>query len=633
VTSPLRGPRRRAGLALAGALCLLLGACAVPVRAVRVDRGVAYQDLTRSVVTTGELSWPTRNALLERGLFDEFDKRPEAALAELHRVMVETGGDQNLLFALAELSLQHGERAKKPEHELAAAIYAYAFLFPDEGAARTGPFDPRFRVAADLYDYALTAAFMSQDGSEVVPRGGTFALPFGSISVAFDPAQLRTRGRELYQFMPLAEFEVKGLAMRYRSPGIGAPLAASMRPLEGAAPGRDLVAPRLKVPLTALLRIPDARRALVEGQPLTATLELHLAWDADSVSIAGEKVPLESQPTAAMALTFTDLPIAEVEIWGFLGRLSELVAKRPPLVSTTPYRPGLIPVVLVHGTASSLVRWAEMYNRLQADEEIRSRFQFWFFQYDSGNPLLLSALRLREALAGAVAQLDPEGKDPALRKMVLIGHSQGGLLVKLQAISSGDRIWNAASRKPFDELRLSDENRDLLRRAMFVEPLPGVSRVVFIATPHRGSFVAGRRFVLNVVRWLTHLPQLTALSADLARNPDAVRSPIVPTAVDNMSPRHHLIRALQDIPLAPSIHAHSIIAVDGSGPVEQGNDGVVEYSSAHIAGVESELVVRSPHSCQGNPQTIEEVRRILRLHVGLTTGAGHVTRVESTTEH
>ena len=47
------------------------------------------------------------------------------------------------------------------------------------------------------------------------------------------------------------------------------------------------------------------------------------------------------------------------------------------------------------------------------------------------------------------------------------------------------------------------------------------------------------------------------------------------------------------------------------------NDGVVEYDSAHIDGVESELVVRSGHSTQGKPETIAEVRRILRLHAGL----------------
>ncbi len=129
--------------------------------------------------------------------------------------------------------------------------------------------------------------------------------------------------------------------------------------------------------------------------------------------------------------------------------------------------------------------------------------------------------------------------------------------------------------------------------------------------------------IVHLIRRLTHLPfQFTRVSADIARNLDAARSPFVPTAVDNMSPRHPFILGLQERPVASSIATHSIIAVKGTGPVEQGNDGVVEYTSAHIDGVESELVVRSPHSCQGNPHTMEEVRRILRLHAGLTTGAG-----------
>ena len=631
VARGMRARRRRDApgrLLLLGALCVTLAACTGPVRAVRVDRTVAHRDLTRSVVTTGQLSWATRDVLLERGLYDTFDDRPEVAIAELHRAMVDAQGDEDLLYALAEASFLHGQAARTREYQMAAAIYAYAFLFPEDGP-RLGPFDPRFRSAADLYNWSLTAAFASQDGSEVVPRGGTFALPFGRITVAFDAAELRAGSRELQHFVPVAQLKVEGLAMHYRWPGIGAPLAAATTPIAGANDGGDMVAPRLRVPLTALLRIPHARHALVEGRAITATLELHLAWDEDAVSIAGERVPLESEPTAALALTFTGIPITQLELFGYLGRLSGLMAERPPLVSTTPYRPGLIPVVFVHGTASSPVRWAEMLNRLQADRDIRSRFQFWFFQYDSDNPIALSALHLRDALEGAVARLDPEGRDPALRRMVLIGHSQGGLLVKMQSISSGDRIWNAVSRKPLDQLRLSDKTRNLFRRGLFVEPLPEVARVVFISTPHRGSFVAGYRIIANLARRLTTLPfQLTGVSADLARNPDAARSPFVPTATDNMSPRSPFIRGLQEIPVAPSIRVHSIISVeakywsDGYFDSERGNDGVVAYSSAHIEPVESEMVVRSPHSCQGNPHTIEEVRRILRLHVGLGTSDG-----------
>ena len=132
-------------------------------------------------------------------------------------------------------------------------------------------------------------------------------------------------------------------------------------------------------------------------------------------------------------------------------------------------------------------------------------------------------------------------------------------------------------------------------------------RVVFIAIPHRGSFVAGRKFIANFVRRLLTLPvAATRAAADIARNTDALPAGfVVPSAVDNMSPRHHFIRALQEIPVAPSVKAHSTIAVEGDGPVEKGDDGVVQYSSAHIDGVESELVVRSAH------------RRILRLHAGV----------------
>ena len=616
-------PRARLGavrwVGLVGVLCLALAACAGPVGAVRVDSKAAHDNLARSAITTGEPSWPTRNVLFERGLFEALGDRTEteAALGVLHREMVATGGHQDLLFALAELSFLHGQATRKPGYHLAAVVYAYAFLFPEGIGMAPGRFDPRVRIAADLYNWALATGFASEDRSEVVPRGGTFALPFGQIEVVFDPVALRAGDRELYRFIALEKLRVQGLE-RYRWPGLGAPLAASSRLIDSSQPGRDMVAPRLQVPVTALLRIPTARRTLVQGQPLRGSLELHLAWDAESISIAGEQVPLENEPSAALALTFTGLPIMEIETLSLLGRLSGLMRERPPLVSATPYRPKLIPVVFVHGTASSLLRWSEMYNRLLADPEIRSRFQFWFFQYDSGNPIPLSALHLREALTTAVARLDPEGRDPALRRMILIGHSQGGLLVKMQVISTGDQLWNALSRKPLGELQLSDQTRDLFRRGLFVEPLPEVTRAIFICTPHRGSFVAGRRVLANLTRQLLTLPSaLTGVGAEINRNKDAARVGFVPSAVDNMSPGHPFILGLQGIPVVPSVKVNSIIAVEGDGAVEQGDDGVVKYSAAHIDPVESEMVVRSSHSTQGNPHTIEEVRRILRLHAGL----------------
>ena len=611
-------------LLLLAVLCVALAACAGPVGTNRVDPRVVQADLARSATTTGYPSWPTRNVLFEYGLAEAFDEHPEDALAKMHKAMVASQGDLDTLFALAELSYIYGRAAERRDHTLAAAIYAYAFLFPEGTGVAPGRFDPRLRIAADLYNWSLAAALVPPGGLEVVPRGGRFELPFGPIEVDWDPAALRVGNRELYEFIPIAELEVYGMAMRYRWSGIGAPLAASSRLIDPEKSPGDLVAPRMKVPLTALLRITQARRALVEGKPIESRLELHLAWDSETVSIDGEKVPLENEPTAALALTFNNAPIMELELFGFLGRLSGVLKGRPPLVSTTPYKPGLIPVVFVHGTASSIVRWAEVFNRLQADPDIRSHYQFWFFQYDSGNPIPLSALLLRDSLNAAVTKLDPEGKDPALRRMLLIGHSQGGLLVKMQVISSGDAFWRANTKVPLDEIKMSDATRDLIRRGLFVEPLPEVTRVVFVCTPHRGSYVAGRNFIANSVRRLLTLPfALAGASAELAKNPDLARagvSPVVPTAVDNMSPRSRFIRTLQKLPVAGNVTVNSIIAVDGDGPLDKGNDGVVEYSSAHIEPVESELVVKWNHSLQGRPETIEEIRRILRLHIGLKTG-------------
>ncbi|MBT4145512.1 MAG: hypothetical protein HOE45_01270 [Gammaproteobacteria bacterium] len=89
----------------------------------------------------------------------------------------------------------------------------------------------------------------------------------------------------------------------------------------------------------------------------------------------------------------------------------------------------------------------------------------------------------------------------------------------------------------------------------------------------------------------------------------------IPTSVDGMSPNNPVMKALVEMPLAPGITGNSIIAVLPGKDIKTGNDGVVEYSSAHIDGAESEYIVRTGHSAQGHPLAIEEVRRILLKHI------------------
>ena len=113
-------------------------------------------------------------------------------------------------------------------------------------------------------------------------------------------------------------------------------------------------------------------------------------------------MPLESDPSAALAYRLEGAPIWDFELAGFRRGDFLLPARQAAdingLFMLHPYHPNMIPVVFVHGTASSPARWAEMANELLGDYKIASRYQLWFFVYNSGNPIVLSAMRLRESL-------------------------------------------------------------------------------------------------------------------------------------------------------------------------------------------------------------------------------------------
>jgi hypothetical protein len=163
--------------------------------------------------------------------------------------------------------------------------------------------------------------------------------------------------------------------------------------------------------------------------------------------------------------------------------------------------------------------------------------------------------------------------------------------------------------------------RALLQQSVFFTPLPFVERGIFVAAPHRGAIMGGQR-VGAIAAWLVTLPVSVfgGLAQAVASTGDeglvaALRRP--PTAIDNMNPRNPGLRIVESIPVSPRIQAPSIIAVNGDGPKGDGGDGVVAYQSAHSDGGASELVVRWDHSCQGQPEVIEEIRRILLVHAAV----------------
>ncbi|MBX3027041.1 alpha/beta fold hydrolase [bacterium] len=594
---------------------LLASGCSAPVGVKRLSPQDQHRQLASNALTADAPSDAAQIVLRRYNLAATYEDQPELALTTLRAATFGYGGGSDELFALAELSYRYAERTDSRPYALAAALYAYAFLFPVDPAVRPQPVDARYRWAADIYAAGLTKALTGPKGKTMQLRGGTYPLPWGTADISFDASETEWSGRMLSDFVTTAQYQVHGLNNRYRQAGIGVPLAA--RPLAtDQTDGGDLVSEEVRVPATAVLRIDDPRRQIA-SDTIHGNLDVYAVDERDTVDINGVPVPLEIDRSATLAVSLAEVGFWRQELSAFLGdaigtrRTARLFAREP-------YHPGRIPIVLVHGTNSSPGRWADMVNDLENDPRIRRRYQFWFFSYDSGNPIVYSAMLLRRALTEAVAHLDPDDRDPCLRQMVVMGHSQGGLLTKMTVVDAGDAFWRNVSDNPFDQAKLTPSTRALIREALFVQPLPFVRRVIFISTPHRGSYLASYELVGRLAARLISMPRdVLSVSTELIADPStrAMKMQRIPTSLDNMSPTQPFIKTLAGLPITPGVNAHSIIPVLGDGPLDDEVDGVVAYKSAHIEGVDSEVVIHhSGHSTQSDARTIDEVRRILLLH-------------------
>jgi pimeloyl-ACP methyl ester carboxylesterase len=591
----------------------------------------AYEELTRSALNSNECSAGTQWVLHRYGMGKQFEKEPAGTLRVLHEKAC-ADDRRDLVYALAELNYLYADRLRRKnrsadrqqarDHYLCSAVYAYQYLLGEGSEPPPGPFDPRFRLACDLYNRGLSLGLTTEEGGDgiVVLEGGPRDLPPGRVDVKFTRPAFGWKIEEIERFIPADQFLVRGLNVRNRDYGLGAPLIGVWKDPENTEETR-------RIPATVFLRVSGDLRAWNAGG-MQASLELYSGFEEDALEVAGKPIPLETDTTVPIAQKLNEGYLWKIGKAQFLSAEQKI---RTGIYSIQPYEPGRVPVVFVHGTFSSPVAWAEMLNTLQGDSVLRQRCQFWFFVYNSGNPVTYSAANLRDAIVDTLQRMDPEGKDPALHEMIIIGHSQGGLLTKLTAVETGDRLWRVVSDQSFDDVNVSPDTREELRRNLFVTPLPCVKRVVFISTPHRGSYLATSLARRIAGRFVTMPGDVVGTSLELIRLREQLHLPPevadrVPTSLDSMSPKNMLLLTLAEIPVAPGIKVHSIIPVEGEGDPEEGKDGVVAYTSAHVPYVESEFIVRGVHSCQGQPETIEEVRRILLEHLACLP-AQHAGRV------
>lgn len=290
------------------------------------------------------------------------------------------------------------------------------------------------------------------------------------------------------------------------------------------------------------------------------------------------------------------------------------------LFATTPYDANRIPVVLVHGLGSDADAWNTMLKRLHQDPRIDSKFQFWKFSYSTGNSILKSASDLRLSLQDALNQLDPKRQNPHLKNTVLIGHSMGGLLSKLQVTHGDDQVWERAFGKAIDQLDLDPDARQAVQSQLHFDPQPMVSRVIYIGVPHRGSTWSDNaieRLTSRLLRFgITGKNDDPNPIADMASGLLVDSATGIQSNIDQLSWRSEIIKAIADLPTPGNVEVHSIIGKGILLPDGSQGDGLVSVESARINDSSSELYVAAKHTDLTNAdESIEEVQRILIEHL------------------
>ncbi len=284
-----------------------------------------------------------------------------------------------------------------------------------------------------------------------------------------------------------------------------------------------------------------------------------------------------------------------------------------------PYRPEKIPVILIHGLHSAPITWLDLYLELIVDKRLRMNFQYWVYRYPTGYPIGRNARDFRVTFNETIMRHDPDGKNLAFQNMVLVGHSMGGLISSAAVRDSGDTVWNLISDRSIDSLDIDEEVRDELESMVFFDPLPQVSRVVFMATPHRGSKLA-KGFAGKLAAALVDIP-VDLLNPDdpqLNENFTDFGKKIIKqkqTSIDGLRPDTWQLATLLDLPMSERVTYHSIIGNNRKKPFPIKGDGVVPYWSSHLDGATSERVVKSGHGVHRHPEAIAELKRILYLHL------------------
>ncbi|RBP41275.1 triacylglycerol esterase/lipase EstA (alpha/beta hydrolase family) [Roseimicrobium gellanilyticum] len=496
--------------------------------------------------------------------------------------------------------------AKTPEEQIGR--YLNAASYSADQLAK----NPADEQARNDYNFAVARIFEVIHDNQLKPWLNPLVCPGATEDWTL---VLKTDGKYdpgMFRVLPADRFEFKGKLVKERTvkKGIGAPMITANQGFDFTKVDPFVMGKTSYYGVTVLINFKGHDCTMVYYDPLSV----------EDVQFAGHTVPLAADFTAPIAFALAELKPRKTELQRMFK--PDKFAGTSRLARLQPWDSKKIPILCIHGLGDSQATWAPMLEILRGDPVIRENYQFWFFSYPTGYPYPIMAENLRQ-------QLDKMHKTyPDRKKFVVIGHSMGGMIARELITDSGMKIWDAYFDVPPAKLPVSDSGRKLITGTLIFNHRPEVSRVIFSSASLGGADMAesffGRlgRKIIGTISTAFGDKEDTETAVGLAK-PSEDGNPLakMPTAIDALVPGNRFLKAINSIPPTKGIPYHSIIGDRGKGgnkdhtkPVS--TDGVVPYWSSHIDGAQSEIIVPSGHWSNQHPAAIEEIRRILYLHIG-----------------
>ena len=523
------------------------------------------------------------------------------------------------VHALAELKYLGAEAAQVHDLQLASELYYDSaksawryFATPDSGGRRPDPNDPQHRGTSEVYNASSEKLLRIAHGVEKVQLGQSIRMPLSHRQLHFEipfSSRLLTPD-QMGDFEFVSDYQLKNLRSRNTFAGLGVPIIVNRQQSAQREPVEKYYTQGMSFAATLVLRFDDET-------PAEARWQIFDPRETDGMLVGDTVVPLETDVSTPLARYLSNKDLSLLDTWGYLR--PDRADRVSGLYMVQPYDPDRIPVLMVHGIWSSPMTWMEMFNDLQADPEIRRKYQFWFYLYPTGESLAFSAAKLRKELREVRHDCDPYHRDDRLDQMVVVGHSMGGLISQMLAINSGDTLWSSVSNRSVDDLQASAEVKSEIRSVFFFESNPSVDRIVTIASPYHGSSISNR-FTQWMSRSFIWLPAKTyQLSRVIFEQDDrswweSFSSPR--TSMDSLTKNSGVLRLIRDTQIPDEVKHHNIIGIKRGSSQADWSDGIVAYRSAHCEGASSEKIVRASHSeVHRHPEAVAEVRRILLEHL------------------